>query len=213
MKRLLLVASVFVFVPVAWGAGHKTAQLPTAVSPLAVRTAPVGAIAARRKRKAGREAEQLLRGIVLPPGAARLSQRKGNGVLSTANVGGNIFTQYEYRHAFWQVRESVVSVEAFFKRHRTPGFMLGASGGQPVSIGFDGKPVGGRVGQEHLLVTLAPFAGSTVIRVDAGAAWTYPRSPREVVPAAVREIDIRSLPLQPALRRAGARRVSRRVTD
>src|SRR5262245_4534153 len=52
-----------------------------------------------------------------------------------------------------------------------------------------------------------------MVRADAGVVWTYPRSPREVVPAGVREIDIRSLRLQPALRRAGARRVTRRVTN
>ena len=44
--------------------------------------------------------------------------------------------------------------------------------------------------QRLLSITMARLNGRTVIRVDAGAAWVYPRSPREVVPAGVREIDI-----------------------
>ena len=32
--------------------------------------------------------------------------------------------------------------------------------------------------------------GRTFIRVDAGAAWVYPRSPSEVVPSGVRAIDV-----------------------
>jgi hypothetical protein len=45
--------------------------------------------------------------------------------------------------------------------------------------------------QRLLAVTLVALHGWTVIRVDAGAAWIYPRSPHEAVPRGVREIDIR----------------------
>jgi hypothetical protein len=55
--------------------------------------------------------------------------------------------------------------------------------------------------QRLFTVTAVAFHSSTVVRIDAGAAWIYPRSPREVVPAGVREIDIRD------------EHVARRVTD
>jgi hypothetical protein len=42
-----------------------------------------------------------------------------------------------------------------------------------------------------LTVDLAQSSGRTLIRVEAGVAWIFPRSPREVVPTAVREVDIR----------------------
>jgi hypothetical protein len=70
----------------------------------------------------------------------------------------------------------------------------GASSGGPGSANamedFYGRSVGGRPVQRLLTVSMARRGGRTVIRVDAGAAWVYPRSPREVVPVGVREIDI-----------------------
>jgi hypothetical protein len=44
--------------------------------------------------------------------------------------------------------------------------------------------------QRMYAVALARHGGWTFVRVDAAAAWNYPRSPREVVPAGVREIDV-----------------------
>jgi hypothetical protein len=216
MNRLLLATGVLVLVLVAAGCGgsHRAASIQE-IHPL---PQPVVDRAGNlrieeRELAAGRRAERLLHRVVLPPGARRISRRAGSGAVGAANLGVNVFTQYAYRHAFWRVREKADAVEGFFRHHPTPGFTLGASGGEPVSIQFGGKPSGGRIGQGELMVTLGSSAGFTVIRVDAGSAWTYPRSPREVVPRGVREIDVRTLALQPALRRAGAKPVARRVTD
>jgi hypothetical protein len=222
MKRLLLVGGIFALVFTARGGSHKAEpQVSTGTTVPHVLTAvesvrTVRVIVSRRKRETGREAERLLRRVVLPRGARRISQRTGNGLVSSPNLGVNIFTQYEYRHAFWRVPESRHSVVAFLKRHAPPGFRLTYVGNAATypyrGVEFDSWSVGGRI-SNRLLVSLVPHQGSTTVRVDAGVVWTYPRSPREVVPAAVREIDIRSLRLQSALRRAGARKVSRRVTD
>jgi hypothetical protein len=56
---------------------------------------------------------------------------------------------------------------------------------------FDGRFVGGRL-ENRILVSFVPSHGATIIRVDAGVPWTVPRPPSEVLPAAVREVDIRS---------------------
>jgi hypothetical protein len=48
-----------------------------------------------------------------------------------------------------------------------------------------------RLRQELLTVAILRVAGGTDLRVDAGVGWTYPRAPSEVVPAGVRDIDIR----------------------
>jgi hypothetical protein len=55
--------------------------------------------------------------------------------------------------------------------------------------------------QRLFTITAVALHGSTVVRIDAGAAWIYPRSSREVLPSGVREIDIRD------------EHVARRVTD
>jgi hypothetical protein len=108
------------------------------------------------------------------------------------------------------------SVVAFLKRHPPPHFRLEGVGNAEtyphMGVWFDSRSVGGRM-PSRLLVSLVPFEAGTAIRADAGVAWTHPRPPREVVPAGVREIVVRSFALQPALRRAGARRVTRRVTS
>jgi hypothetical protein len=154
--------------------------------------------------------------MIMPSGAHRISERTGNSVVSSVNFGVSIFTQYEYRHAFWQVPEPLDSVVAFLKRHPPPNFRLGGAGNAETyphkGVWFDGRSEGGHI-PSRLLVSLVPFEVGTAIRVDAGVAWTHPRPAREAVPAGVREIDVRSFALQPALRRAGARRVTRRVTS
>jgi hypothetical protein len=214
MKRLLLATGALVLVAAGCGGSHKAASIqethPT-LKPIVDRAGNLRI--AERKLAAGRQAERLLHRVVLPPGARRIPRRAGSGAVSTPNLGVDVFTQYEYRHAFWQVREKADAVEGFFRHHATPGFTPGASGGEPVSIQFGARPAVGRIGQGALMVTLGSSPGFTVIRVDAGSAWTYPRSPREVVPPGVREVDVRTLALQPALRRAGAKPVARRVTD
>jgi hypothetical protein len=214
MKRLLFVAfvSVLVLTACASSRSHTSApQIAPHLIPAASRS-----VATKRELAAGREAERILRRVVLPPGARRMSLRTGDGLVSSVNVGVNVFTQYAYRHAYWLVPESRHEVMAFLKRHSPPNFRLIYAGNAATypyrGVEFDSRSGGGRI-PNRLLVALVPNRGSTTVRVDAGVVWTYPRSPKEVVPAAVREIDIRSLRIEPALRRAGARKVSVRVTN
>jgi len=126
------------------------------------------------------------------------------------NYGTNVFTQYEYRHAFWQVPEPVSSAMDFYRHHaHTPaGFASGFVGygltNPYQGTVFDGRFVGGRV-ENRILVSFVPSHGATIIRLDAGVPWTVPRSPSEALPDAVREVDIRSY--------VPSHRWTRRVTD
>lgn len=176
----------------------------------------VRSLVAVRKSAADRIAEGLIRSVVLPPDARPLSAASGNDVAGNINFGVNIFTRFAYRHIFWRARSSEAAILAFLRHHAPAGFTVESAGfgatGQYDGVAFAGRPVAGRI-PDRILVSVVPNGRDTVIRVDAGVAWTYPRSPREVVPPAVREIDIRSGLIQPYLRRQGARPVALRVTD
>ena len=100
---------------------------------------------------------------------------------------------YEFaeRYGFWRVPERLPTVVAFVKTHSLPRFDQPSSAGsarfqRPVwrSLDFVAR-------QRWVTITAVALQGSTVVRVDAGTAWIYPRSPREVLPPGVREIDIR----------------------
>lgn len=187
MQRLLPLGTAFVLVLTACGAGHASAPRVTNTG-LYVRHPSVKAVAAARERGAGRKAEKLLARVVLPRGAQPTRAPAG---LRRGNLGVSILTELAYRHRFWRMREPLPEVVAFIKRHALPGFELGASASPPVSLQFDLPPVRGHPMQRLLDFELVSARGWTFLRVDAGAAWVYPRSPHEVVPAGVREIDIR----------------------
>jgi hypothetical protein len=187
MKRLLPLLTVLALVFTACGASHKSA--------LPIRS--VHQIAAARERRAGRTAERLLGQVVLPPGAIPFRRLPaGSSVLLRSGLGVSVLTEFADRHAFWSVRLPLASVDSFVKAHPTAGLKWGSGGssGGPgaanVSEDFYGPLVGGRPIQRLLSITAARIGERTVIRVDAGAAWVYPRSPREVIPASVHEIDI-----------------------
>jgi hypothetical protein len=197
MKRLLPLGTAFALALSACGAGAKPAVHLTNAS-ARVPAPIVRALAAERKAAAGRKAERLLRSFVLPPDARRTRQPAGADLLSRSNLGVSVLTEFAQRHGFWRVPERLASAVAFVKRHPLRGFALGPRGrsvGADRSVfwsqEYDGPRVGGRPMQRLLAVTLAALHGWTVIRVDAGAAWIYPRSPREAVPRGVREIDLR----------------------
>src|SRR5262249_18729003 len=87
--------------------------------------------------------------------------------------------------------------DSFVKAHPVAGLKLGSTGstGGPgtaanVTENFDGRMEGGRPVQRMLSIAMASLKGRTFVRVDAGAAWVYPPSPREVVPAGVRKITV-----------------------
>lgn len=113
-----------------------------------------------------------------------------------SQLGVSTLTKFADRHAFWSVRLPLSTVDAFVKAHPVAGLKWSGSG----SSGGAGSPnvleefYGGRAGdrpvQRLLTVVMARERGRTFIRIDAGHAWVYPRSPREVVPSGVREIDV-----------------------
>lgn len=167
----------------------------------------VKTIAVARKREAGRKAEKLLQRLVLPRGARKAHEPGGVDVLSRSGLGTSVLTEFAQRHGFWRVPASLSQAVAFFETHSPPGFDQASSSRsvgreRPVyrSLNYYGL-VDGRPVQRMFTITAVALRGSTVVRVDAGAAWIYPRSPREVVPDGVREIDIRD------------ENLARRVTD
>jgi hypothetical protein len=196
MKRLLPLGTALLLAT-ACATGTRSAPQAVGVA-FKVRHPSVAAVAAAREREAGRKAEKLLRRVVLPPGARRTREPGGIDVLSRSGLGTSVITEFAERHAFWRVQAPLATVVAFVKSHPLPRFDQPSSAGsargqRPVwrSLDFDGPLVHGRPVQRLFTITAVALHGSTVVRVDAGAAWIYPRSPREVVPAGVREIDIR----------------------
>lgn len=189
MKRLLPLGTALLLT--ACAAGTKPAPQAVGVG-MKVRHPSVTAVAAARESKAGRKAERLLRRVVLPPSARRIRQPGGVYVLGNSDLGTSMLVEFAQRHAFWRVDARLPQVLAFVKTHALPGFdqPAGYAGSarfqRPVwrSLEFDGR-------QRLFAVTAVALHGSTVVRVDAAATWIYPRSPREVVPARVSEIDAR----------------------
>jgi hypothetical protein len=197
MRRLLPPAGALVLVLAACGGSHRRVLTVTDAAPI-IPVRSVQSIAATRRREASRKAEKLLRRVVLPPGAVRVRRLPAHSseVLLASQLGVSMETKFADRHAFWSVRRPLAGVDRFLKAHPTAGLSWDSGGsdvgpGPPNAIeSFYGRLVGGRPVQRLLSFALAREKGRTFIRVDAGAAWVYPRSPREVLPAGVREIDI-----------------------
>ena len=215
MKRLLLLGLVLA----ACGGSHRRA-VPhigvvrpgpdlSPVSAVPVSAARVHAVAVAHRRQAGSEAEILLHRLVLPPGAIRTRRvpvGRRTYVLRRPQLGGPVLTELADRHGYWRLRGSPRSAVAFVKRHRLPGFDLrqvhewqGES--RSTFLLFPGSQAGGHPMRHLLAMRFVPFHGGTLVRIDAEAAWIYPRSLREVVHGDVREIDIKTL------------RGTRRLTD
>jgi hypothetical protein len=200
MKRLLLLGTAVLLVLTACGGSHKSAVLLGPI-PASAPVRSVHAIANARRREALREARKLLGRVVLPSGAIRLRRlprdaHGGDDVLGHSWLGVSVSTKFAETHAFWRVGLPLSRVVRFLTAHATAGLRWGSSArdggpGPPNEIeAFYGRLVGGRPVQRLLSFAVVRLAGRTVIRVDAAAAWIYPRSPREVVPAGVREVDI-----------------------
>jgi hypothetical protein len=150
-------------------------------------------LATRRERRAGREAETLLRRLAVPAGAVRFDHLPlGNDDLNHSDLGVSVVTMTADRYSFWRVPGSGKAVIAFEKRQMLPGLHgvgAGSSPGGYASEEFYGRLVNGSALRE-VSVSVVPIGGQTYLRLDAGVAWIYPRSPGEVVPADVREIGI-----------------------
>lgn len=157
----------------------------------------VKAVATARKRQAARQAEKLLRRFVLPPTASRLRNPPDLELLRYSGLGTPEYAELARRHGFWQTNTSFASVVAFVKAHRLPGFVDGVTSrehpGRPpanLALGYTNGGGAGPFASRMLTVTMIRKGGRTLLRVDAGAVWIYPRSPSEIVPAGVRVIDV-----------------------
>ena len=147
----------------------------------------VQAQAGARERAAEHKADAMLDRIPLPAGARATTSFPAS--LGRVNLGTSVITMFAYRHRVWKLREPLGLVMSFVKMKTLPGYRN--SGGCGLTcLDFDREPVHGWPMQRMYAVALARHRGWTFVRVDAGAAWNYPRSPREAVPAGVREIDI-----------------------
>ncbi len=196
MNRFLLPALgllLFATVLSACGASHMTGSYAIDYRPHVPRSI-VTPLADRREARAGREAQRLLSRVPLPPGAVR--QRgtlPATDQLNQSALGVSIVSMTADRYSLWQVPGSGGAVIAFEKRHLPAAFHrqgLGSAPGGWASEEFTGPIVNGSP-QRAVAVTVEPHDGGSLVRLDAGVAWIYPRSPKEVVPAGVREIDIR----------------------
>jgi hypothetical protein len=191
MTRLIPPGIAFVLVVTACDAGAKPASQALEVSAHAPRT--VHRLVVVRRAAAAREAETLLRRFVPPPGSTPLSHSPSAGPLIYPGLVRPADVELVGRHDFWQVDELLADVVGFVKAPRLRGFRwdgtshsTGVSGPAYTAFDFDGP------GRRQLSVTAVRLAGRTVLRVDAGAVWNFPRSPREVVPRSVRAVNVRA---------------------
>jgi hypothetical protein len=155
------------------------------------------------RQGAARDAAFVLRSVVMPAGAQRLS-REPRGDAGVLKNGGphEAYADLVDRHAWWRVPGPWRSVLAFVNTHPPPGsrdFTSGSGGtyGRETSafVVF-GWPMtaGSRTRQLTVLVAATP-GGATYLRVDADVVWLLRRSASERIPGGVQAIDItRGLP-------------------
>jgi hypothetical protein len=150
---------------------------------------------------ARRDARRLLRFVVLPTGATRLSSAPaGDGGLLRRPASEPGFAQVVDRSELWSVPASLDSVVTFIESHVPSGGASSGSGqsegpgipdNEELTVSFPAIP--GRVGTRWLAFTAVALPdGATGVRVDAETTWIVTRSPLERVPAGVQEIDVSS---------------------
>ena len=191
MKRLLLPGSALVLVLAACGAGHH-ASAPRLTRVASQSRPSVKQIVAQRKAAAAREAERLLQEFTPPPGARPATEPQGwGGVIRSS--GPTPLAKLVDRTRFWQTSAKLADVVRFEQAHGPQGFRLESSGVSPrkpfsQELGFF-WPRGG-FSARLLNVGVVVLPTRTIIRVDAKATWSYPRSPQEKLPANVRKIAV-----------------------
>ncbi|MGH3009459.1 MAG: hypothetical protein ACRDLM_08660 [Gaiellaceae bacterium] len=192
MKRAIPLLLLAPFLA-ACGSSHMRGSYAIDYGPQVPRSA-VTPIATQRERQAGREAQKLLNRIPLPPGATRLGGAlPATDQLNQSGLGVSIVAMTADRYSFWRLHGSGQAVIAFEERHVPAGLHrlgLGSTSGGWGGEEFDGPVVDGSP-RRAVTVMVEPGGGGTLLRLDAGVSWIYPRSPKEVVPARVREIDVR----------------------
>ena len=152
------------------------------------------------KRAAERDTARLLRHVALPSGAFRLAHEpSGDGGLLRRPQSAPSGLLVD-RHRFWLVHEPLRQTAAFVAHHPPHGGHLsgrGYSSGRHIpankSFTFSFRPIPGRISSRELEITLVALPHRrTGMRADAQDIWMLPRPPTEKLPAAVREIDIRT---------------------
>lgn len=169
---------------------------------VAVSAAPrsVKSIAAARAHAAKVAAHELLHEFVPPPGAQVAHPGKhAFYVTSHGGPGG----EYSFASRFWILHSSPAKVVSFEQAHAPRGFAVTDAGtyrhGSIGQLTFE-RPKHG-FATRVFEISVAKRRVGTVLRVDAQVVWIYPRSPKEVVPAGTRAIDVK------------APKVARHVTD
>jgi hypothetical protein len=152
------------------------------------------------KHAAERDTAQLLRRLVLPPGAVQLAREpRGDGGLllhADSSPSGLLVD----RHRLWLVHEPLGKVVTFVGHHPPRGGRMSASGssGGPgipanASTTFSFPVLSGRISLRALEVDLVALPHHrTGVRADAQDIWIAPRPASERIPAAVREVDVRT---------------------
>lgn len=170
------------------------------------------------KRTAERDTAQLLRRLALPSGAVRLAHEpSGDGGLLRRAQSAPAGLLVD-RHRIWLVHEPLRQTAAFVAHHPPRGGHpsgRGYSSGRHIpankSFTFSFRPIPGHISTRELEITLVALPRRrTGMRADAQDIWMLPRPPMEKVPAAVREIAVRT---SKAARLVGSAAKVRRIVD
>lgn len=163
---------------------------------------------ASNKLAAQQDAEKLLRLVVLPPGAKRVTSAPPGSewLLKSKWLLPPSLATFTDRRRFFQIDRPLHSVVAFLKAHRPPGASVFADAARARGTRvFPNRPspfpnhyfayrfptMPNRISFRLLLVNVVALpTGGTAVRADAQDQWVWTQAPRDHVPAAVREIDI-----------------------
>jgi hypothetical protein len=165
----------------------------------AAAASPPHATTAGNKRLARKEAQQLLAAVRLPAGAQQLrAAPHGDGGLlrRPASIPG--WSSLVDLHRVWRVHKPLTATASFTEAHlpkESKSRSSGSAGGPGVPPNFEVTyslpATAGRIALRWLdLVYVSLPNGWTGVRADAQVAWLVARSPKEVVPAGVRRIDV-----------------------
>jgi hypothetical protein len=191
MKRILLIAAAACALTACGGSRRASPSYVIDYRPQVPRSS-VTPLATARERRAGRAAEKLLRRLALPPGAVRLPAPAPEDRLAQSGLGVSVVSMTADRFSLWRVPGSGAAAMTFEERHMPAG-LHGDGGGSSLggygSEEFAGRALNGSP-QRAVSVSVEPSGGGTVLRLDAGVAWIYPRSASEELPNGIRKIDI-----------------------
>lgn len=160
---------------------------------------PRHATTAGNRRLARRDAQRLLTAVRLPSGAQRLQAApSGDGGLLHRPASTPGWTSLVDLHRVWRVHEPLQATASFIEAHlpkESKSRGSGSAGGPGVPPNFEVTyslpATAGRIALRWLdLVYVSLPNGWTGVRADAQVAWLVARSPKEVVPAGVRRIEV-----------------------